>query len=710
MTEKIDFVYQGNIAIITICNPPVNALSVEVRKGLLDALKEAEKNENVKAIILKGSGKTFPAGADIKEFGSPPQNPSLPTINDYIESIKKLIICALHGNTLGGGLEIALACHYRIAHYKTKLGLPEVSLGLIPGAGGTQRLPRLIGIPEAYKMMASGLPINADKALKLGLINKVIQDIDESSIQFTKNLIENNNNFIKTKDRNELINNANEDQKNITELKNNFKKQYRNQLAPQKIGDCLEKLLNSSFEEGQKFERNTFFELLKTEQSKSFIHAFFAERTSSKISEIKSTQPRNINTLGVIGGGTMGSGITIAALNAGIPVTMVERDQQSLDKGIKNVEKIYFRDIEKGRLSSSQVDEIFSRFTKTTDFEALSSVDMVIEAVYEEMNVKKQVFKILDKIIKKGGVLASNTSYLDINELALVTSRPQDVIGLHFFSPANIMRLLEIVVPDKVSIDVVATGFRLAKMIKKIPVRAGVCDGFIGNRILDKYGDCAFHMMEDGATPYEIDKAIYDFGYPMGPFQMFDLAGGDIGWAKRKRQSKLRDPQIRYVNIPDRLCEKGWFGQKTGRGFYRYDKGNRRGDEDQEVIEIIEEPAGWLMAKHQKILKPKFDLVLTTLENKLGNSKVAQWTRPKGGYFISLDTLPGLAKRTVQLALELGVRLTPAGATFPYGKDPNDSNIRIAPSYPQLEELRKAVNVLGTCILLAKAESDNRKE
>ena len=580
MIEKIDFVYQGNIAIITICNPPVNALSVEVRRGLLDALKEAEKNENVKAIILKGSGKTFPAGADIKEFGSPPQNPGLPIINDYIENINKLVICALHGNTLGGGLEIALACHYRIAHYKTKLGLPEVRLGLIPGAGGTQRLPRLIGIPEAYKMMANGLPINAEKALQLGLINKVIQDIDEDSIQITKNLIKNNKELIKTKDRNELINKANEDQKNITELKNNFKKQYRNQLAPQKIGDCLEKLLNSSFEEGQKFERNNFFELLKTDQSKSFIHAFFAERTSSKISEIKSTQPRNLNTLGVIGGGTMGSGITIAALNAGIPVTMVERDQHSLDKGIKNVEKIYFRDIEKGRLSSSQVDEIFSKFTKTTDFEALSSVDMVIEAVYEEMNVKKQVFKILDKIIKKGGVLASNTSYLDINELALVTSRPQDVIGLHFFSPANIMRLLEIVVPDKVSIDVVATGFRLAKMIKKIPVRAGVCDGFIGNRILDKYGDCAFHMMEDGATPYEIDKAIYDFGYPMGPFQMFDLAGGDIGWAKRKRQSKLRDPQIRYVNIPDRLCEKGWFGQKTGRGFYRYDKGNRRGDED----------------------------------------------------------------------------------------------------------------------------------
>ncbi len=587
MTEKIDLEYQENVAIISICNPPVNALSVEVRKGLLDALKEVEKKESIDAIILKGSGKTFPAGADIKEFGLPPQKPDLPTINDYIESISKPVICTLHGNTLGGGLEIALACHYRIAHFKTKIGLPEVSLGLIPGAGGTQRLPRLIGIPESYKMMASGLPINADKALKLGLINKVIQDIDESSIQFTKKLIKNNDNFIKTKDRNELINNANDAKKNITELKNNFKKQYRNQLAPQKIGDCLEKLLQSSFEEGQNFERNTFFELLKTEQSKSLIHAFFAERASSKIPEIKSAQPRNLNTLGVVGGGTMGSGITIAALNAGLPVTMVERDQDSLDKGIKNLEKIYNRDIEKGRLSSSQVEEIFSRFTKTTDFEALSSVDMVIEAVFEEMNVKKQVFRILDKIVKKGSILASNTSYLDINELASITSRPEDVIGLHFFSPANIMRLLEIVVPDKVSNEVVATGFYLAKLMKKIPVRAGVCDGFIGNRILNKYGDCAYFMMEDGATPYEIDRAIFEFGYPMGPFQMFDLAGGDIGWAMRKRLELMRDKNERYVHIPDKLCEKGWFGQKTGRGFYRYDQGNRRGNEDPEVLEII---------------------------------------------------------------------------------------------------------------------------
>ena len=283
----------------------------------------------------------------------------------------------------------------------------------------------------------------------------------------------------------------------------------------------------------------------------------------------------------------MGSGITIAALNAGLPVTMVERDQDSLDKGIKNLEKIYNRDIEKGRLSSSQVEEIFSRFTKTTDFEALSSVDMVIEAVFEEMNVKKQVFRILDKIVKKGSILASNTSYLDINELASITSRPEDVIGLHFFSPANIMRLLEIVVPDKVSNDVVATGFYLAKLMKKIPVRAGVCDGFIGNRILNKYGDCAYFMMEDGATPYEIDRAIFEFGYPMGPFQMFDLAGGDIGWAMRKRLEPMRDKNERYVHIPDKLCEKGWFGQKTGRGFYRYDQGNRRGDEDPEVLEII---------------------------------------------------------------------------------------------------------------------------
>ncbi|MFL2801372.1 MAG: 3-hydroxyacyl-CoA dehydrogenase NAD-binding domain-containing protein [Paracoccaceae bacterium] len=601
MITKIDLEYHENIAIITICNPPVNALNIAVRKGLLDALKKAEKKINVRAIILKGSGKTFPAGADIKEFGLPPQSPDLPIINDYIENINKPVICVLHGNTLGGGLEIALACHYRIAHSKTKLGLPEVHLGLIPGAGGTQRLPRLIGISEAYKMMVNGLPINAVKALKLGLINKIIEEIDKDSIKFANNLIANNEKLERTKDKNKLINNLNKEQETISELKNHFDTKYRGQIAPQKIFNCLEKLLKSSFEEGQKFERNTFFELLKTDQSKSLIHAFFAERKSSKIPEIQSNEPRNINTIGIVGGGTMGSRITIAALNAGIPVTMVERDKNSLEEGIKNVEKIYKRDIEKGRLSSSQVDEIFSRFTKTTDFEALSSVDMVIEAVFEDMTVKKQVFKILDKVIKKGGILASNTSYLDINQLAAMTSRPEDVIGLHFFSPANIMRLLEIVIPDKVSNDVVATGFYLAKKMKKIPVRAGICDGFIGNRILDKYSDCAFQMMEDGVTPYEIDKAIYDFGYPMGPFQMFDLAGGDIGWAKRKRQAKFRDSNSRYVNIPDKICEKGWFGQKSGRGFYRYDKGNTKGDKDPEVLEIIEREI-----QNKGIIKRKF--------------------------------------------------------------------------------------------------------
>ena len=375
----------------------------------------------------------------------------------------------------------------------------------------------------------------------------------------------------------------------MSQLKESFAKSSRGQIAPQKISECIEATLTLAFKEGLSLERKTFEDLLLTNQSKGCIHAFFSEKRSFKIPEVTKSNPRPLKTLGVVGGGTMGSGITIAALNAGIPVTMVERDQESIKKGKHNVEKAYRRDIQKGRLSETKVTDILSRFNVTTDFDSFSSVDMVIEAAFEEMKTKKDIFRILDKVIKPGAILSSNTSYLDINEIALATSRPSDVIGLHFFSPANIMRLLEIVVPSEVSDDVVATGFSLAKRMRKIPVRAGVCDGFIGNRILNNYGDCAAFMMEDGATPYEIDKAIYEFGYPMGLHQMFDLAGGDIGWANRKRLEPQRNPETRYVHIADRICENGWFGQKTGRGYYRYENGNKRGDEDPEVLKIIEE-------------------------------------------------------------------------------------------------------------------------
>ena len=578
-----------NIAILKILNPPVNALSHSVRLNLMSALKDAENNESVSAIIVMGEGNTFPAGADITEFGTPPKNPILPLVCDKIEQLNKPVISAMHGTPLGGGLEIALSCHYRLAHPHTKLGLPEVHLGLLPGAGGTQRLPRLIGLPEAFKIAASGMPISAKKAKEIGLIDELIENINDDPISFADKLLSSNKQILRTCDMTKHLNETPETNHEMSKIRASFAKSHRGQIAPGKIANCIEATLKMPFEKGQELERNTFVELLKTNQSKGLIHAFFAERKSSKIPEVTKAIPRPLNKIGVVGGGTMGSGITIAALNAGIPVTMIERDAESIKKGNDNVEKVYKRDIEKGRLSESAVNDILAQFNTSTDFDSLSQVDMVIEAVFEEMPIKKQVFQILDQVIKPGGVLASNTSYLDINEIATLTSRPSDVIGLHFFSPANIMRLLEIVVPNKVSDDVVATGFSLAKKMRKIPVRAGVCDGFIGNRILNNYGDCAAFMMEDGATPYEIDKAIFEFGYPMGPYQMFDLAGGDIGWATRKRLEPFRNPQSRYVHIADKLCENGWFGQKTGRGFYRYDSGNRRGHEDPVVLEIIEQ-------------------------------------------------------------------------------------------------------------------------
>ena len=598
MEEVINLSIEEDLAIISFNNPPVNSLGLAVRKGLVEALNVAESNVNVRAIILIGEGSTFPAGADIKEFGHPPQEPHLPAICDKIEKTKKPVISALHGTALGGGLEIALSSHYRIASEKTKIGLPEVHLGLLPGAGGTQRLPRLAGIVPALKIMTSGKPISSTEALKIGIIDKITEDLLLNAKTFARENMGKNNYPITSKIQNKIID-SEENRGAINAFREELQKKARGLLAPQKIVDCVEASLSLKIEDGLKFERNAFSELMTTKQSKALIHAFFAERKSAKIPEIARATHRAISSLGVIGGGTMGSGITVAALNAGLHVKMIEKDKDSIDRGIRNVRKVYERDVEKGRMNLEKKEKILSNYEPSTDMQNLSQVDMVIEAVYEEMEIKKSVFRELDKIAKDGAVLASNTSYLNIDEIASVTKRPQDVIGLHFFSPANIMRLLEIVIPGKVADDVVATGFHLAKRMKKVPVRAGNCDGFIGNRILSIYGEAAGYIMEDGASPYEIDKAIVNFGYPMGPYQMFDLAGGDIGWATRKRKSATRNPKLRYVEISDRLCENGWFGQKTGRGFYRYTEGERRGKEDPEVLDIIR------IEREKKGIKPK---------------------------------------------------------------------------------------------------------
>lgn len=580
----------GDILLVTIDNPPVNALGVDVRRGLMEAIEAADADPSVKAIVLAGAGRNFLGGADIREFGKPPMPPALPDVCNRIEAANKLVVAAIHGAALGGGLEIALSAHYRVALPGAKLGLPEVALGLLPGAGGTQRTPRLIGAQAALDLMLSGRHASAAEAAKLGLVDRVEQGEDAAAagVAYARELLASGAAVRRTRDAQALLDRETQGAA-IEAARAETAKKSRGLFSPLKIVDAVQGALELPFDEGLALERKLFLECLDSPQRAGLVHAFFAERETAKSPETRDAKPRAIASVGIVGGGTMGAGIAVAALDAGLPVTMIERDEEALARGRKNVEKVYDGQVKKGRMTEEGKAAVMARWTGSTQYDALAQVDLVIEAVFEEMGVKKAVFAELDRVCKPGAVLATNTSYLDIDEIAASISRPQDVIGLHFFSPANIMKLLEIVVPAKVSADVVATAFELAKKLKKTPVRAGVCDGFIGNRILAVYGQAAHYMMEDGASPYQIDKALRDFGYPMGPFQVSDLAGGDIGWATRKRRAATRDPKARYVQIADRLCERGWFGQKTGRGYYLYPDGARTGTPDPEVEAIIEQ-------------------------------------------------------------------------------------------------------------------------
>ena len=581
---------QGRVLVVTINNPPVNALSQAVRQGLATAVAEAKADAAVQAVLLVGSGKAFIAGADIREFGKPAMPPSLPDVLMQLESSDKLVVAAIHGPALGGGLEVALSCHYRLAVSGAKLGLPEVQLGLLPGAGGTQRTPRLIGVKAALDLMLSGRHASAEEALAMGLVDKVEPagtDASSAGLAYANALLDQNAPVRRTREATALADKA-AAQAELDAAKAESAKKNRGLFSPGQIIECVQGALDLPFDQGMQNERKLFVQCLESPQRAGLIHAFFAEREVAKVPEAKAAAPRALNSIGVVGGGTMGAGITVSALDAGFPVTMVERDAESIARGRANVEKVYDGLIAKGRMTADKKAAILARYTASTEYAALANVDLVIEAVYEEMGVKKEVFAELDKVCKPGAVIATNTSYLDIDAIAGSISRPQDVIGLHFFSPANIMKLLEIVVPAKVSADVVATAFELAKRMKKIPVRAGVCDGFIGNRILAVYREAANYLMEDGASPYQIDEAVREFGYPMGPFQVADLAGGDIGWATRKRKAATRDPKARYVQIADRIAEKGWFGQKTQRGYYLYPQGARIGQQDPEVLAIVD--------------------------------------------------------------------------------------------------------------------------
>ena len=589
-TSVVELKQDGDVLLVTINNPPVNALGAAVRQGLVAAMEQADASAAVKVVLIVGQGKAFIAGADIREFGKPPIAPFLPDVCNRIEACTKPVVAVIHGAALGGGLEIAMAAHYRLALPAAKLGLPEVSLGLIPGAGGTQRAPRLMGVKAATELMLSGSPLSAKAAQAAGLVDKLEEGNDPvaAGLAYARELLAQGAPLRRTStDQSRLADKA-AAHAELDSLRAESAKKSRGLFSPLKVIDCVQAAVDKPFTEGLAFERTQFLACIDSPQRQGLIHAFFAEKETAKIPEAKAAAPRHFAKIAIIGGGTMGAGITVSALDAGLAVTMIERDAESIARGQANVEKVYNGLITKGRMTEDAKAAVMARYTPSTSYDDIADVDLVIEAVFEDLEVKKAVFKELDRVCKSGAVLATNTSYLDIDAIAAVTSRPQDVIGLHFFSPANIMKLLEIVVPSKVAADVVTTAFELAKKMKKVPVRAGVCDGFIGNRILATYKQAADYIMEDGASPYEIDEAVRGFGFAMGPFQVTDLAGGDIGWATRKRRAATRDPKARYVEIADRICENGWFGQKTQRGFYLYPQGARVGQHDPEVLAIVD--------------------------------------------------------------------------------------------------------------------------
>jgi len=593
-----EYLVRGDVAVITLNNPPVNGLGYETRKGIADALARANADAQVQAIVLTGAGKAFSGGADIKEFGSPKAlaEPNLLSVILALENSAKPVVAAVHSVAMGGGLELALGCHYRVGAPGCKVALPEVKLGLIPGAGGTQRLPRVLGVEAALNMIVSGEPVPAemlaqvpgqklfdkmaasaeslmDEALALAREKAGVRPLPlvrelpckhplgDAYFQFTRNMVGG---------------------------------MSRNFPAPLKCVDAVEAATKKKFDDGLAYEREIFINLMWTPECRALRHVFAAERAASKIPDVPEDTPkREIKSVAVIGAGTMGGGITMNFLNAGIPVKMLEMKQEALDRGVATIRKNYEAQVGKGKLKQDKYEQRMSLLTTTLSYEDIKDADLVIEAVFEEMGVKEAVFRKLDEVMKKGAILASNTSTLDVNKIASFTQRPQDVVGLHFFSPANVMKLLEVVRGEKTAKDVLATVMAMAKTIKKTAVVSGVCDGFIGNRMIEQYSRQAGFLLEEGCTPEQVDKAIEKFGFAMGPFRMGDLAGNDIGWAIRKRRY-VEKPGMKYSKTADLLCELGRYGQKTGAGWYDYKPGKRDAIPSQLVVDMIE--------KHRKDL------------------------------------------------------------------------------------------------------------
>ncbi|OLF71461.1 3-hydroxyacyl-CoA dehydrogenase [Maricaulis sp. W15] len=568
----------GEVLVVTSNNPPVNALGQAVRKGLADAMAEAAADDAIKAIVITCEGRTFFAGADITEFGKPPVGPSLPEVIDTIEASTKPVVAAIHGTALGGGLEVALGCHYRIAVASAKLGLPEVKLGILPGAGGTQRLPRVVGVEAALPMVVKGDPIPAAAAERIGLVDKLVADdgLAESGVEFARNIVGAASHPVSSA-RIDMIDpslgDAFFDEFRKTELR-----RLKGFEAPEACIEAVRAAIELPFVEGVKKERELFGKLVTGTQSRALRHVFFAERAASKIDDIPADTPiLPISKVGILGAGTMGGGIAMNFLTAGIPVTILEREQAPLDRGVSIIRKNYERSAARGKFTAEQVEQCMGRLTPTLEMTDLADCDLVIEAVFENMDVKKEVFAKLDAIVKQGAILASNTSYLNVDEMAAVTKRPEYVLGLHFFSPANVMRLMEIVRAEETAPAVLKTAMALSKKIGKVAVVAGVCHGFIGNRMLSPRQQAANTLLMQGITPWAVDDALTDFGLPMGPFQMADLAGLDLGWDRETSKGET---------IRDVLCERDRRGQKNGKGFYDYGE-NRQRTPSAEVEEII---------------------------------------------------------------------------------------------------------------------------
>ena len=581
MSQYVTVTRQDEIAVVTLDNPPVNALSFHLREPLYNALTELRDDASVAAVVIACGGRTFISGADITEFGTPKalQEPNLPMLCALLESMPKPAVAAIHGTALGGGLELALACHYRVADPEARLGLPEVKLGLLPGSGGTVRLPRLVGAEKALKMIVSGNPIGAKEAQESALVDQVpTGDLVADAVAFARSRV--GEKLVAVRDRT-----VSADLAAFDALVKETTKKARGLEAPVAAAQAVRNALTMDFDEALKAERAAFVRLVQGDQSRAQRHLFFAEREAAKVPGIdKDVQPRPVKKAGVIGAGTMGGGIAMALANGGIPVTMLEMNMEALKRGLGVIEKNYATSVSRGSLSEEKKAERLGRIKGTTDYADLADCDLIIEAVFEEMAVKKEVFAKLDKVARPGAVLATNTSYLDVNEIAASTSRPADVLGMHFFSPANVMRLLEIVRGEKTAPDVLATALAVARQAGKVAVVVGVCHGFVGNRMLAARSAEGEDLLLEGATPQQIDKVFTDFGWPMGPFAMGDLAGLDIGWRNRKALGKT-------AVIGDALCEMGRFGQKTGRGFYLYEAGSREPKVDPEVEKLIEDKA-----------------------------------------------------------------------------------------------------------------------